>query len=180
MCSGTDLGATSLGIQGAGTILSTAAAYTKSKTDKAAYEIQANTADTNVVLDKARSADAKYRGEVAVQNARFKARQLEGQQRAGMAASGVNIDSGSPLAILEGTEVMSDRDSQIIRDNAAKEAWGYDVAAVNDRNNANFLRYRAKMEKPGLNAATTLLTGAGSVASSWYNIRTRQSIGYRD
>lgn len=171
MCSGADLGDTALGIQGAGTIMSTAAAYTKSKADKAAYEIQANTADANAALDTAKSADAKYRGEVAVQNARFKARQLEGQQRAGLAASGVSLESGSPLAILEGTEVMGARDSQIIRDNALKEAWGYDVAAVNERNNARFLRYRAGAERPGLDAATTLLTGVGSVASSWYNIR---------
>lgn len=171
MCSGADVGTTALGIQGAGTIMSTAAAYTKSKADKAAYDIQAGTAETNAMLDKARSEDAKYRGDVAVNASRLKTRQLEGQQRAGMAASGVSLESGSPLAILEGTEFMGERDAQVIRDNAAKEAWGYDVAAVNDRNNARLLRYRSGLERPGLNAATTLLTGVGSVASSWYNIR---------
>lgn len=171
MCQGTDVGTTALGIQGAGTIMSTAAAYTKSKADKAAYDIQAGTAETNAMLDKARSEDAKYRGDVAVSASRLKTRQLEGQQRAGMAASGVSLESGSPLSILEGTEMMGERDAQIIRDNALKESWGYDVAATNDRNNARLLKYRAGLERPGLSAATTLLTGVGSVASSWYNIR---------
>lgn len=69
---------------------------------------------------------------------------------------------------------MGERDIQLIKDNALKEAWGYDVMAANDRSNAALYRYREGAEHPGLNAATTLLTGAGAVAANWYNIRSTE------
>lgn len=174
MCSGSDVGTTTLGIQGAGTLMSTVASYQKSRADKAAYGFAAATADQNAALDALKASDARFRGDVSAQTAELKTAQLAGKQRAGMAASGVDLGTGSPNLILAGTEFMGERDAQIIKDNAMKEAWGFDVQAANDRSNAALFRFRAASERPGMNAATTLLTGAGSVASNWYNIRTTE------
>lgn len=176
MCQGSDVSSASLGLQGAGTLMSTVSSYQKSKLDKEAYNIQGSNAETNAMLDDVRSRDAKARGDINAQTSELRTKALLGKQAAQFAANGVVLDYGSPLSTLTDTSFMGGRDAQLIRDNAAKEAWGYDVMATNDRNNAALLRRRAGVESPGRAATTTLLTSAGSVASSWYNMRRRGTL----
>src|SRR5258708_4342453 len=116
MCSGSDfstsdIGNTALGIQGAGTLTSTVAAFQKSKADKAAYGFAAATAEQNAALDTMRSKDARFRGEVNAQTSELRTAQVSGKQRAGMAASGVDLGSGSPNLILPATEFMGAPDA---------------------------------------------------------------------
>lgn len=171
MCDASNLlGMGALGMQAAGVGVSSVAAYQKAEMDKTAYTMQAQVAETNAQLDEFRAADAITRGKTTLGKHQLSVRQMVGTQRAQLAANGLTLDSGSPLNILSDTEFMGARDAEIIKSNALKEAWGYKVQAVNDRNAASMLRYRAGMSDPGSAAATTALTGAGSVAASWYNM----------
>jgi len=162
---------TALGMQGTGVALSGVGAYNKAIADRAAYESQAAVSGNNAILADAQARDALSRGQTAEVNSRLRTRQLKGQQIAQMAANGLDLSEGSPLSILTDTDFMGENDAAVIRQNALKEAWGYGVQAQNYRGNADLLRFRAGMESPGRSAATSLLTGTGSVAASWYNMR---------
>lgn len=162
-------------VEGAGVALSGVAAYNKSVADKTAYDMQATVADNNAAMARAQASDAITRGQTAEVNSQLKTRQLQGMQAAQMAANGVDLSSGSPLSILSDTEFMGANDAAVIHANALKEAYGFNVQEANYKNNANLLRYRSGMESPFTSAATSLLTGAGSVASRWYS--TRQKVG---
>lgn len=90
---------------------------------------------------KAHAAD--YNAQVAIQNSRLAAAQgqaaVEAQQRdaarkigaavANYGASGVQVDSGSPLDVLADSARMSELDRLTIQYNASLKAMGYDLQA---------------------------------------------------
>jgi hypothetical protein len=81
---------------------------------------------------------------------------MQGSQRAVLAASGVEVDSGSALDIQEATGREGEQDAAIIMYNAEREAWGYGVQATNYRNAASAARAEGK------NAMTAGIIGAGT------------------
>lgn len=168
--SASSVGTASLFAQGAGALASAYGAYTKSRGEQAAYEYQAKVAENNAVMARWQAEDATKRGQTAVMSHQLKVAALRGTQRASLAARGVDIGEGSALDILSGTDLMGTIDANTITDNAAKEAWAYRNQAANYTGNAALLKMRADNESPFGAAAGSLLTGAGSVASSWYRM----------
>lgn len=160
-----------LGAQVAGGLVSAGAAASKSIADKAAFEIQATASETNANLDRVAAGDAIRRGQVESVKSDLRYNQIKGTQIAAMAANGVSLDEGSPLNILTTTDLTAANDADVIAMNAKKEAWGFDIKAMNEDSNAKLLRMRAGMESPGRAAGTSLLTSAGAVASKWYATR---------
>lgn len=174
-------GATSaiaMGTMAAGVGMSTVGTYNKSKADKAAYEYQADVQRANAQVADWQAQDAVMRGKTAESTHRLKTANLKGSQRAALAARGIALDEGSALDVLTTTDVMGEADALMIRDNAAKEAWALRQQGRGIRANAALLDYRADSESPLLSASSTLLTGAGSVASSWYSFRDKGVKGY--
>jgi hypothetical protein len=155
-------------IQVAGMAASTYGAYQKSKATRSAYEYQAAVNQNNATLAEWQAQDALQRGARSEQTQRLKTAQLRGTQRARLAANGVALDEGSPLALLQDTDYMGELDANTIRDNAGKEAWGARIQGGNYSRDASMLSDRADAESPWGAAGSTLLTGAGSVADSWY------------
>lgn len=166
------IGSLSTGLQVAGVVSGAYGSYQKSKADKAAYEHQAAVARNNEQYAEMQARDAIARGQSAEAAHRLKVAQLKGSQRASLAARGVALDEGSPLAILQDTDYFGDLDALTIRDNANKEAWGARVQGTNYRDNAAMLTARADAESPFGSAFGTLLTGAGTVSDSWYRRKT--------
>lgn len=159
------------GMAGVGAVAAGVGAYNKSIADKAAYDIQATVANQNAGVAELQRQDAITRGQTQEFTSTLRARQLKGAQVAQMAANGVALSEGSPLSILTDTEMMSAADAAVIRQNALKEAWGYQVQGSNYRSNSDLLKMRSDMESPIAAGATSLLTGAGKVAASWYKTR---------
>jgi hypothetical protein len=153
----------------AGLVTSTTGAYNKSKTDKAAYEYQAQVQKNNAQLGEWQAKDAIERGQQAENAHRMKVAQMKGSQRASMAARGLDLTEGSALNVLSDTDFMGDMDALVIRDNAAREAWGLREKAKGNKADSMLLQGRANAENPTMAATSSLLTGAGSVASSWYS-----------
>jgi hypothetical protein len=85
-----------------------------------------------------------------------------------LAANGVDLGEGSAANILTTTDVMGEIDANTIAGNAVRSAWGYRTQAVNQTNQALTSRTAAGAINPGQAGFTSLLTGAGSVASNWY------------
>lgn len=166
------LSSVGLGLQVAGLATGVMGSYQQSKAQQSAYEYQAAVNRNNAQYAEWQAQDALQRGATAEQNQRLKTAQLKSAQRARLAANGVVIDEGSALNLLDDTDYMGERDALTIRDNAKREAWGARVQAGNYSNDAGMLSARADAESPAGAAFGTLLTGAGSVADSWYR-RTR-------
>lgn len=158
-----------LGASIGGAALSILGAYQKSKSDKKAYDYQAQVDQNNAGLAGMQARDAIQRGEINASNQRIRTAQLIGTQRAAMAANGVALDEGSPLRVLDDTAFMGEKDALTILDNSNREAWAIRNQATNYSNNANLLHARADAENPFVNAAGTALTTGGTVADKWYN-----------
>lgn len=86
---------------------------------------------------------------------------LVGSQRAGMAAQGLDVSSGSPAAMITESETVGALDALMIKTNAAREAWGYSTQA-------KMTRYEGKMKLRAakLGAFNTLLGGGAQAAST--------------
>jgi GH25 family lysozyme M1 (1,4-beta-N-acetylmuramidase) len=156
------------------------AAYKGAKADKAAATWQAQVAGANVATSQALAVDAVARGDNAAAGTVRRGNQLQGRQRAVMAARGVDLTQGSPLEILRDTQYFTDIDAATVRSNAAREAWGYKAQATNYQNQAIFAQSRADQTNPlmsaGLAAAGSFFGGGGkfslgdyqTVAPKWY------------
>jgi len=133
------------------------------------YQAQIDENNRNVALWKA--ADAKARGAKDEAAHRVKVAALKGRQRSALAASGVELGSGSALDILGDTAALGELDALTIRSNAERESYEHNVVASNLKANAGMKRMGADnaIIAGKIGAQTSLLSGAGSVASKWYN-----------
>jgi hypothetical protein len=123
--------------------------------------------DQNAGLAQQQAADSLARGREAEGRQRAQGRQLAGAQRAAFAASGVEIDSGSAADVMANDHALDELDAMTIRNNAAREAWGYQVQSNDYRRQADLARMSGRETASSLRSqsVSTLLTGAGSLAS---------------
>lgn len=104
--------------------------------------------------------DATKRGQIEEQRQRLATARLRGAQRAGMAANGVEIDSGSPLDILMDTQQLGELDALTIRSNAEREAYGF------RSQQGNLMAQAGLTQMAGRNAQTAGYISAGSTLLS--------------
>lgn len=105
--------------------------------------------------------DAERRGKVAEDAQRAKTAQIIGTQTAALAGQGTDF-TGTETDILGDTAAAGKLDELTIGNNAAREAWGYRVGAVNESNNL----YGGG--SGWLPAAGSLVTGAASLGQKWW------------
>lgn len=86
----------------------------------------------NARVAEMQAEDAIDRGEVEESILRLQIRALIGSQRASMGAQGIEINDADESAGLVqlSTRAQGEYDALLIRNNAAREAWGYKVQAV--------------------------------------------------
>jgi hypothetical protein len=123
------------------------------------------------------AADAVERGTQEEAAARRKTDALAGRQRAVLAASNLDLGSGSPLAILGDTAMLGEYDAQVIRGNAQREGQYSQVnanlgafSAANTRQGAQDVLGAADDARTAGSIAAfgTILGGISSVAGKWY------------
>ena len=88
--------------------------------------------------------DARYRGVVDADTQRVQTQNLIGTQRAAMASNGGVVGEGSNAIIEQDTAQYGELDAMIISNNAAREAYGYEVQASSNLSNASTLKKNAK------------------------------------
>jgi hypothetical protein len=113
---------------GAGVSLVGAASSASAQSKEAAYN--AKLAEQNQQRVELAAADARDRGEREVGLRQLQAGQLRGKQRLALAASGVDIQSGTALDVMEDSAASAAVDSATLRNNAAREAYGYKTQAL--------------------------------------------------
>lgn len=95
----------------------------------------------------------------------MQAGQVKGSQKAAIAANGLATNAGSAVEILSSTDIIKEIDSQQIKENAVRDAWGMRLQGVNYSNQA--LSFEAQKQSVGLNFGTTLLQGASQIANRY-------------
>lgn len=169
--------ATMAAISMAGTVLGTAfQAYGQIQQGRAAAaqaEYQAAVGRNNAILAQRAADDARLRGEEMARRKAVETRQLTGRQRAVLAANGVLVDQGSALDLTSDTAEIGKLDELTIRSNAEREALGYEAQGMNFNASSQLNQMRADnaLSSGYGSAFGTVLTGAGSVASKWYQFK---------
>lgn len=125
--------------------------------------------DRNAQLAELQAQDAIERGQVEETKSRRQTEQVIGRQRVSLAAQGVDINKGSALDVQADAAYLGELDALTIRNNAAKEAWGYRVQAQD-------YRYRGKVaQREGqFGAFKTILGSTGSFLLGKYGGGTRR------
>lgn len=135
----------------------------------ASANYNAKVADMNAKLTETQARDVVERGNMAEQQQRMKTSQILGQQRAAMAANGVDLKFGSPLDTLVDTAAMGELDALTIRANTYREERDVRQQGLNLRGQANMLRAEAKGAKSGgfLGAVGTVLGGGAKAYGNY-------------
>jgi hypothetical protein len=122
----------------------------------------ARVATRNAQMEDLAARDAIDRGKVEAQNYQRQAAQVQGAQRAAMAANGIDVDYGTAGLVRGDTARFQAEDVQNLRENAIREARGYEINAANYRSNATASRQAASsaITQGVFGVASTLLGGA--------------------
>ena len=98
-------------------------------------------------------------GQAAAMQGGLQAAQVLGGQKAALAANGVNLGSGSAIDLQATTRYLNDQDQSNISNNAARQAWGYNVDASNYAAQSGLSAWQAQNNHP---AAIGAIGGASS------------------
>jgi hypothetical protein len=149
------------------TLIGAAGSMQQAQASAASQKYNAQVQDMNATLSERQAKDALERGADEEQRKRQQVQAVLGQQKAAMAANGVDLSYGSPLDTLVDTSIMGELDALTIRTNTARESYDYRVQAVNQRAGATMNRMGAKAALTGgyLDAMGTVLGGAAKTYS---------------
>ena len=109
---------------------------------------------------------ATFRGNQQIGISQQRTAQTIGAQTAGAGASGVDVNSGSPLRARQDTAMIGSMDEQTIAANAARSAWGFRVQGENFSNEAKLDEARGNQ-----GALASLIGGGENFAAKWARYR---------
>ena len=143
------------------TVMGAAGAVQQGKAANASAQYNAQVADMNAKLSESQARDAVARGAIDEQQQRMKTSLTLGQQRAAMAANGVDLKFGSPLDALVDTATMGELDALTIRTNTYREERDIRQQGLNAQGQASMMRAEGAAAKSGgyLSAMGTVLGG---------------------
>lgn len=158
------------GLSGAASFMS---GQQQAKAQASALNYQAAVDNNNKIIQERQAADAIDRGKNEEMLHRIKVVQLKGQQINAFAKNGVEVDSGSALDVLSDTAQIGELEALTIRSNAARDAYGYQVNAMNLDASSKNNRAAAQNTKKSATMAGfgTALSTAGAVADKWYTYK---------
>jgi hypothetical protein len=169
------LTAISIGTTAAAGGVSAFGALSGGASKKAMYQYQAGIADTNSKIAKQNADYAIRVGESQAMTQGLKTRQQVGTAIATRGASGLDVNKGSNARVVQSVEMVGEHNEAIIRSDAAKRAYGYEVEAASATANATIARMAGDdASKAGtISALGSILGTAGSVSSKWVDAEQR-------
>lgn len=131
----------------------------------------AQVAANNQTLANQAATTALQEGQVQASEKAMATAQLIGAQKAGLAANGVDVNSGSAVDLEGDSAAAGELDQLTITNNAARTAVGYQNQGINYQNQAQLDKAASADALAGgaLKADSTLISAAGQVSSTWYN-----------
>lgn len=163
------MAAVSMGMQGAQGVLGFMGAKAEGKANQQMYQYQAAVAQMNAQVAKQNADYARAVGEVEAQQRGGKTRAQIGGARAAQAGSGLDVNRGTHVKVRESIADVGAHDVEIVRNNAARKAYGHEVEAANATAQGKIYETAGvNAKKAGdIKAWTSLLGSASSVAGKW-------------
>jgi hypothetical protein len=134
-----------------------------------AYSYKAQVARNNAIIAKQNATYARAAGETEQVNQGLKDRYGMGRLLTGQAANGLDVNSGSALDVRTSQASINVENQMMIRNNASRKAFGYDVEAMNFGSEAAMDEQAGTnaLISGGLNAGGSLIGSASSVSDKW-------------
>lgn len=165
-----------------GAATSAAGAYSSGQSQGAMYQYQAGIAAMNSQIAKQNADYAIAAGEVSAQESGMKTRAQIGTTIAQQGAGGLAVGSGSNARVVTSERAIGQEDQALIRSNAAKQAYGFEVQAAQDTAQGQLYSAASTNAKTAgdINAVGSFLSGAGSVSSKWLQASQTGALGGGD
>lgn len=149
-------------------------AHSQAKGQQAYYEYNSKVQANNQQMANWNAEDAQRRGKEEEADLRERARLFKGSQRARLAANGISLDEGSALNILSDTDLLAERDISRSKNNTNKEVYAFKNQAQGYGAESAMLKAKGSSINPMMEAGSSLLSNAGSVASRWDAYKARK------
>lgn len=159
----------SMGASAGGGILNAFGAAQSGRAQAQQLQYQAGIAQFNKMIALQNRDYASAQGEEEAVNTGLAGRYREGRVRADIAASGVDVNSGSAAAVQASQKEITQRDVATVRNKAARVALGYATEAEQDQLQSSLYSMASRNVQAAipLNVASSLVSGASSVSSRW-------------
>jgi hypothetical protein len=152
-----------LGMQAYGMVRGARAEKKAGDAAQRAANSQAELFDFNASVAEQQAADAVERGHDEEGRFRSSVRAMIASQRTGFAGQGVEVDVGSAREVQEDAAYLGELDAMQIRQNAAREAWGFKTEAIDLRMRGDIARKEGVMlAEAGRSARTSTYIAGGA------------------
>lgn len=148
-------------------------AHQAGQAGKAAYTYQAQVAKNNKVIADRNAEYALATGETEAQMKGMKTAQDLGNAKTIQAASGLDVNSGSPLEVREQIASMGSFDEMMIRSNAQRKSYAAKVEGTNQQAQADISTMAGRQAETAgtIGSFSSLLGGASSVSDKWMKFK---------
>lgn len=144
-------------------------AYEQGVAGRQQAQYQAQVARNNQEVANQYAEAEVTKGRVLENQKRMDTQQREGAIRVAAGASGLDVNTGSPLRLQEDTAMLGEQDALTIRNNAERAAYGYHVEGMNyaGRAQMNDMEASNAARSGNLGAWSSIIGGASSTAGRW-------------
>lgn len=175
-----------VGLMATGAVMGAFSASNQAISQRNTMRYQAQMSEINAGLGKINAQQYEYaaadtllagqRKEMAV---RLRGAQTKASQRVAMAANGIDLGASATAdRILASTAFVTESDALTINSAARQQAQSLRMqresalmGVTNEQNQASLLRAGAEGISPDMAFTSSLIAGAGQVASSWYGMK---------
>ena len=163
-----------------------AGARAQASAASAADNYQAQVARNNAIISERNAQAAEEAGRTLEQNQRQKTAQIISSTRAAQAANGLDTTSGTPADVQADEAKLGELDALTIKNNAARQAYGYRVEGMSDTANAGLLEQSAandivagniKADAARTQGISSILSGATSLSDKFLGWQRQGMLG---
>ena len=154
----------------AGAVITAAAQRQQGKIAEQVGNYNKAVAENNAELSRRAGRDAIARGDIEAASRATKQKGAVAAARAAAASRGVTANTGSALDVQGDINVAGTLDQKIARNNAKREALGYAAQANDFTQRGQLAQFQGQAANAAskLQAAGTVISSVGGVASKWY------------
>lgn len=159
----------STGATGASTLLGVIGSQFSGSAKYNASQYQAQVAENNARISQLNKEYELAAGKTSAENQMLKTGSMISSQKAGQAASGIDVNTGSAVDVRASTAELGALDASTIMNNAMKRAFGYDVQKASFQDEAALKHQTAAYQDTATNLdiASSLISGVSSVSDKW-------------
>ncbi len=153
----------------AGTAVSAIGASQSAAAQSKAANYNAQIQAQNSQIAQQNATQAAQAGEVQAEAAQQKTRAAVGGMLASEAASGIDVNSGSPLDVRSSSAMLGQQSALNIENNTGRTVWGYQTQAsgFQDQSQLDTMESQNDQIAGGVKADATILGGLGQATDQW-------------